>query len=162
MASGIAIDIQANNVVLDLNGHKLGNLGAGPGTRAAGISAGNHTNITIRNGTVRGFYTGITLTSNTPTSGGHIVENIRADLNTFTSIRVTGTGNIIRNNLVVATGGSTIVQSAYGIMGGSFFGGSGNRLLNNDVINTVANGSEYAFAILVEGGNATVRGITAP
>ena len=34
MPSGSAIDIQANNVVLDLNGFKLGGLGAGTGTTA--------------------------------------------------------------------------------------------------------------------------------
>ena len=37
MTSGNAIEIQTNNVVLDLNGFKLGGLAAGSGTGAAGI-----------------------------------------------------------------------------------------------------------------------------
>src|SRR5262249_35868406 len=55
MASGNAIDIQANNVELDLNSHKLGNLAAGPGTTARGIHALDRKNITIKNGSIRGF-----------------------------------------------------------------------------------------------------------
>jgi hypothetical protein len=37
--SGYAIDIQATNVTLDLNGHKLGGSAAGLGTTAVGIHA---------------------------------------------------------------------------------------------------------------------------
>ena len=39
MTSGNAIEINTNNVVIDLNGYKLGGLGAGPGTTARGIHA---------------------------------------------------------------------------------------------------------------------------
>src|SRR5262245_57018630 len=55
-ASGDAITIEANNVVIDLNGHKIGNLAAGLGTTAVGISAARRQNITIKNGTLRGFW----------------------------------------------------------------------------------------------------------
>src|SRR6266571_814513 len=58
ITSGNAIDIQTNNVVLDLNGFKLGGLAAGPGTQASGIHAFDRQNLTIKNGTVRGFLTG--------------------------------------------------------------------------------------------------------
>src|SRR5262245_47728812 len=61
ITSGTAITIDANNVVLDLNGFKLGGLAAGPGTLAFGIRAVNRANITIKNGTVRGFFYGISL-----------------------------------------------------------------------------------------------------
>src|SRR6266542_1190224 len=61
ITSGIAIDIQTNNVVLDLNGFKLGGLAAGPGTTANGIHALNRQNITIKNGTIRGFLEGIVI-----------------------------------------------------------------------------------------------------
>src|SRR2546425_8579548 len=49
MSSGFAIDIQTNNVVLDLNGFKLGGLAAGTGTQALGIFALNRQNLTIKN-----------------------------------------------------------------------------------------------------------------
>src|SRR6266446_3169384 len=55
ITTGNAIDIQTNNVVLDLNGWKLGGLAAGPDTGATGIRANDRQNITIKNGTVRGF-----------------------------------------------------------------------------------------------------------
>lgn len=55
LATGNAIEIQTNNVVIDLNGHKIGNLAAGKGTLAEGIVASGRQNITIRNGTIRGF-----------------------------------------------------------------------------------------------------------
>jgi len=86
LASGAAITIAANNVVLDLNGHGLGNLAAGLGTQAGGIFAFQRKNLTIKNGTVRGFLRGIFLDDlNTfTTSQGQVVEDIRADQNTLT------------------------------------------------------------------------------
>src|SRR5262245_41049205 len=77
MTSGDAIAIIANNVVLDLNGFKLGGLAAGSGTNANGIAANNRKNITIKNGTVRGFFRGINL--NNDGSQGHVVEDVRAE-----------------------------------------------------------------------------------
>src|SRR5262245_29056235 len=53
MSSGNAIEIQANNVTIDLNGFKLGGLAAGLGTSARGIYANQRQNITVRNGIVR-------------------------------------------------------------------------------------------------------------
>src|SRR5262245_14832912 len=50
IASGSAIEIATNNVVLDLNGHKLGGLAAGTGTGALGVFAIGRQNITIKNG----------------------------------------------------------------------------------------------------------------
>src|SRR5262245_22430980 len=39
LTSDHAITINTNNVVIDLNGHKIGNLGTGTGTLATGIYA---------------------------------------------------------------------------------------------------------------------------
>src|SRR5438093_8537146 len=90
-----------NNVVLDLNSFKLGGLSAGPGTQATGIFASNRQNLTIKNGTIRGFLRGILLIDS-GASQGHIVEDIRADQNTVIGIQVEGAGTIVRNNQVVA------------------------------------------------------------
>jgi hypothetical protein len=132
MASRNAIDIQTNNVVLDLNGFKLGDLAAGPGTGAIGIYAVDRQNVTIKNGTIGGFLWGILLNS-TSVSQGHIVADIRADRNTFVGIEVHGDGIIIRNNQVVATGGTTIVPARANTFG-IIVEGNGLRVLNNDVI----------------------------
>ena len=152
MTSGNAIDIQTSNVVLDLNGFKLGGLGAGLGTNAFWIHALDRQNITIKNGTIRGFFEGIVLVD-AGASQGHVVEDIRADQNTFIGIDVGGSGNIVRNNQVVATGGATCCGAnaqAYGI----FVMGNGPRVLNNDVINTVKRGTgTRAWGIYLAGVN---------
>ena len=142
-----AIDIQTDNVVLDLNGLQLDGLAAGPGTEATGINAHVRKNITIKNGPVRGFLDGINMLG-----GGHVVEDIRADQNTRAGIVVSGGsgGTIVRNNQVVATGGSTCCgadANAFGI----FVDGIGPRVLNNDVSNTVKLGTGTATGILFRG-----------
>jgi hypothetical protein len=140
ITAGNAITINTNNVVLDLNGYKIGGLAAGPGTNANGIYAEQRQNIIIKNGTVRGFYAGINLYDASPltTSQGHIIEDIRADMNTHTGIGVSGRGNIIRNNQVVDTGGAPGGGNvnAYGI----HIVGPGNRVINNDVYETKEQG----------------------
>ncbi len=146
--SGNAITINTSNVILDLNGFKLGGLAAGLGTTANGIFAAQRQNITIKNGTVRGFYRGIFLDDAPPytTSQGHVIEDIRADQNTLSAIRIYGNGNIIRNNQVVATGGTTVNganTNAYGITAY----GPGSRVLNNDVTDVAAQGTSWAFGI---------------
>ena len=138
---GNAIEILTNNVVLDLNGHKLGGLAAGPSTQAVGIYAADHQNITIRNGTIRGFFYGIAL-DDLGASQGHVVEDIRAVQNTREGIDVRGSGVIVRNNQVVATGGTTVFGSNASAIGIVAIGG-GARVLNNDVIKTVKQG--FAF-----------------
>jgi hypothetical protein len=153
ITTGIAIDIQTSNVVLDLNGFKLGGLAAAPGTTAYGIHALDRQNITIKNGTIRGFFRGILL-DNSGASQGHVVEDIRADLNTFIGIRVDGAGNIVRNNQVVATGGTTVFganANAFGL----FVQGAGPRVLNNDVIDTVKQGTGTATGIFLGDGGVS-------
>jgi len=139
ITTGSAIEIQANSVVLDLNGFKLAGKTAGPGTSTFGIHALNRQNITIKNGTVRGFMHGIALEVSGGVSLGHIVEDIRADLNTFVGINVQGSGCIVRNNQVADTGGSTVFgqdANAFGI----YVAGVGARVLNNDVSTITSQG----------------------
>jgi hypothetical protein len=150
--TGNAIDIQTNNVILDLNGWKLGGLAAGLGTQANGIYADNRANITIKNGTVRGFYEGIRLNDSSGASLGHVVENIRADQNTHVGIEVAGRGSLIRNNQVVLTGGSTLTLQALGIL----VSGTGTRVLNNDVIDTYSLDALQAEGIYLSASNALV------
>ena len=139
-----------------MNGFKLGNLAAGPGTSATGIYAFQKKNITIRNGTIRGFNRGINLNDTSPytTSSGHLIEDVRLDGNTWEGILVMGVGNTIRNNQVVSTGGTTNAGSTYGIIAY----GPGARVLNNDVIDMAATTStaygiyiSYADGAVVEG-----------
>ena len=160
MTSGYAITINTHNVVLDLSGFKLGGLAAGTGTNATGIYALDRQNITIKNGTVRGFAVGIALAGSS--SQAHVIEDIRADQNTLGGIYVDGSGNIVRNNQVLATGGTTTYGAnapAYGI----FVLGNGPQVINNAVSNTFARGSETSYGIYfssVIGGFAVDNRIT--
>jgi hypothetical protein len=152
--SGIAITVNADDVVLDLNGHVLDGLPAGTATEAVGIASFARRNITVRNGIVRGFWVGIALDcelgipmcSPVNPSQGHVVEDIRADRNTLSGISVWGHGTIVRNNLVVKTGGTTAIPnaSAYGIR----INGFGNRVIDNDVHGVTAQGTGESRGIL--------------
>jgi len=154
MTSGNAITINVNNVVIDLNSRKLGGGSAGAGTYANGVYAYQRKNITIKNGTIRGFYRGIWLDDAlaSTTSQGHIIEDIRADMNTSYGISTAGRGNIIRNNQVVDTGGSTATDWAYGIRSA----GPGNRVLNNDVYETKEQSTGSAYGIEIYYGDGSV------
>ena len=153
LATGTAIEITTNNVTIDLNGYKLGNLAAGLGTGARGIYAMQKKNITIRNGTIRGFFRGIQLDDISPhtTSSGHLIEDVRSDGNTWVGLLVAGIGNTIRNNQVVKTGGTTITTGAYGILAY----GPGARVLNNDIIDVAAI-SGIAYGIYTYLGDGSV------
>lgn len=146
MTSGSAIVIASHNVVLDLNGFVLDGSGAGKGTTATGVVAGDRRNITIKNGTVRGFLTGISLFDTAGGSQAHIVEDIRAAQNRLTGIQVDGRGNLIRNNLVFRTGGATCCGTGVAAVGIEARG-IGPRVLNNDVIDTTSPGDVGSRAI---------------
>src|SRR5688572_6572476 len=112
MTSGTAITVAADDVVIDLNGHVLDGSGAGLGTQANGIlsddglsvTAPSRRNITVRNGTVRGFWAGVVLGGCGPVptcdpasaSQGHVIEDILADRNTKIGLGAWGHGTIVR------------------------------------------------------------------
>jgi hypothetical protein len=138
-ASGNAITINANNVTLDLNGWKVGGQAAGAGTLAIGIySAG--TNVTVKNGIVRGFWFGIYLVGR-----GATVEGITADQNTEEGIAVAGAGILVQGNQVMDTGGTTTATNgpAYAI----YVAGPGSLIQNNLVSGLIStnSGSEYGI-----------------
>ena len=132
LTSGNAIEIQANNVAIDLNGYKLGGLAAGPSTTANGIYADQQKNITIRNGVLRGFERGIFLDDVSPysTSSGHLIEDIVADKNRRIGLDVRGTGITVRNNRIVDTGGASSPICIHAR-------GPGGRIINNDCVNMI-------------------------
>jgi hypothetical protein len=158
ITSGNAITVNSDFVNIDVKGFKIGGGGAGPGTRANGVYALNHKNITIKNGNIRGFFRAVFLEDNSGSfnvSQGHLVQGVRADENTYTGIEVQGRGNVVRSNQVVTTTGTTFFGAnadAYGI----HTLGSGVRILNNDVTDTVPQGSGAGLAIAVDHAEGTV------
>ena len=158
LTSGAAITINVDFVVLDLNGFKVGGGGAGFGTQTSGVFAQNHKNITVKNGNIRGFLRGVYLkdTSGTFTSSqGHLVEDVRADQNTLAGIVVEGRGNVVRNNQVVDTTGTT-VNGANSDTFGLVVSGPGSRVINNDSTETVAVGSGAAYGIQLSAADGAV------
>lgn len=153
ITTGNAVTINTDYVVLDLNGFKIGGSSAGFGTLTTGVYATGHNNITIKNGNIRGFYRAIYLQG---TSGAaHLVEDIRADGNTYEAIRVEGTGTMLRNNLVVNTGGNT-ANGANSDVRGIRTVGTGVRVLNNDVTDTIGVGTGAGISILLDSATGAV------
>jgi hypothetical protein len=146
MTLGNAIEILADNVVIDLNGHMLDGLAAGTDTQTKGIYSNQRQNITIRNGRIRGFNVGVSLDdTSSSTSLGHVIEYIRADQNTMAGLIAKGTGPLIRNNQVVASGASTLYTDSFGV--GIEADGPASRVVNNDIINVSARGTGGAYGI---------------
>ncbi len=150
ITSGKAITINVNNVTIDMNGYKLGGLAGGSDTNATGIYAYQYRNITIRNGTIRGFRFGIDIYDAFPptNSQGHLISNILAEKNTTVGIQVRGSGVMIRGNRIVDTGGSTLGGLVYGIN----VSGPGNSVLDNQIVTTKTASAGNSFGI--HAGNA--------
>jgi hypothetical protein len=150
IASGNAITITANNVTLDLNGWKVGGQAAGTATLATGIYT-TAANVTIVNGIVRGFGTGIYRGGR-----GAVLRDMLIDQNINLGIYINGEGALIEHNRVVDTGGSagTNVNVA-GIFADS--GSIGARISNNMISGLTSSGSGSEWGIIANGPNATLR-----
>ncbi|MCS7160134.1 MAG: right-handed parallel beta-helix repeat-containing protein, partial [Gemmatales bacterium] len=158
--SGAAITVAANNVTIDLNNYSI--IGSGtPATTAYGIYAQNQERVTIRNGTITGFYYGIYLSDNADVAtagrgfarGGHLVEKMRLIGNTFRGLRVEGRANIIRHNIVLDTGGTASVPNPIAVGIESL--GPGALIEENYVY--AVRGHGYGIAVSGSGGGTVVR-----
>ena len=156
LASGAAIRILADDVVLDLDGHGIVNT-QGSSNTAVGVMAYERSNIVVRNGSIRGFQTGVALGVSTPAGwsfGGYTVENLQLYGSTLFGIDVRGFGLTVRGNRVARTGGS----SARGRIGeGHAIYAQGNlvSIVDNDVLGVTGNSSD-TWGITVAGTNTAV------
>ena len=96
-SAGAGITIDADDVVLDLNGHAI----SGP-ANATGVASVDRSRITVKNGIVRGFNVGVALKS-AGKSEGNVVEQLHVDTR-FLGIEADGTGFVVRDNVLVGTG----------------------------------------------------------
>ena len=115
LGSGAAITVTVNNVTIDCNDFKIGNLPAGTATQAVGVSAASRLNVRVRGCGIRGFRRGVSLDD-----GLYQLEDNRFDNNYEVGAAVSGDGSLVRGNEVVDTGGSTAVGAvdAYGLLVG--------------------------------------------
>lgn len=139
--NAIVIGTDAPGTVLDLNGFTLSGGSATSISNAIGIHIGAD-NVTVRNGTVKNFGTGVYASSY---PSGIIVENLAVDSNFSTGIGLYAEKCIIRNNLVTNTGGSTAISnaSAYGI----YADGDDFSIYGNTVMGVAGVGSGYGVGI---------------
>jgi Ca2+-binding RTX toxin-like protein len=131
--AGAAITIGADNVVIDLNGHRISGSGLA-GSFASGIEATNRSNITIRNGTIDGFFYGVELTdttANTVRYGDHLVSNLFVSNCTFRGIVVMGPDNVVQGCRINDIQGTTVYANAFAAGIESF--GPRARLVNNTI-----------------------------
>ena len=152
--SGNAIEIAANFVTLDLNGWRMGGGAAGTATTAVGIHALDRRGITIRNGSIKGFLTGISIDGNASTSTSHLIDGIRADANMETGIFLSASNSIVRNSQITNTGGST-AATGNNKAGIYVNGGDSIAIMDND-IDFVAGGSTNAGGIWCNAQNSVV------
>lgn len=156
-----AILISCDDVVLDLADWTLTcDAALGTTKEVAGVRANSRKNITVRNGTVRGFARGIYL-EGVEDTGSNLIENIHADHCTFLGIQVKGRGSIVRKNRVTSVGGHTVfLANRFGI----HLTGTGIKALDNEIFdveqvgNNMASYGIYAIAagaITVSGNRVT-------
>jgi hypothetical protein len=151
IASGAAITIASDDVTLDLGGFTLAGT-AGSSGAAIGIHAVARQNVTIRDGTVRGFEEGISLFG----GSNNLVERIRAVGNQLRGIgNVGGERNIVRQSQALQTPGrlgAGTPPSALAV------GGTGSRALDNDVFGFPGLGPATGVGIAVGGTGVVVQG----
>jgi len=146
MMAGNAITINANSVVLDLNGRKLAGSG-GPGSLTNGVYAEARKFVVVKNGTIRGFYQGVVLDD--PFGTTNLVEDLLVERVWKTGLSVAGNGSVIRRNLIVFT--ESPAAGAVGIVAR----GIGLTIRDNDIV-FVAN-SPSAIGIDVISTNSVVE-----
>jgi Ca2+-binding RTX toxin-like protein len=147
--TGSAITIAADNVVIDLNGHTI------TGSRAAdsfasAISAADRSGITVRNGSIEGFFYGVRLddsSTGTVRYGNHLVSNLDVSDCTFRGITVQGVGNVVRDCVVSDIQGTTNYDNAFAC--GIETLGPRAQLLNNLVTDVYARDMGEALGISV-------------
>ena len=80
------LTVGADGITIDLNGKTIGGLGVGTG---AGINAVGRSNVTVKNGTIRGFDVGVAHSYNRDSTGGWLITDLRIS-DTVTGIRIGG------------------------------------------------------------------------
>jgi hypothetical protein len=154
------IDILTNNVTIDLNGFTINGpvtcTGAGsgiscvsPAVSTLGVGASGVNDVTIRNGSVVGFQTGISSQRTTSADGSNIlVEEIHASGNS--QVGIWATGAVVRRNTAslnafvgIIALNSTVTENVansnrvfglnieYGVYGGNTFDGNGVMPVSN-------------------------------
>lgn len=140
--TGAAITINADDVVLDLNEFTLSGKPAGPASKAVGILAVGHSELTIRNGDVTGFYNGVEIQGDN--ARGCLVEKLFVYDVTYQAVRVEGSGHIVRGNRFLnITGNPDAASGGNGSSTAIGAYGAANTVLNNDIVDVYGVSGKY-------------------
>ncbi|MGH0038271.1 MAG: right-handed parallel beta-helix repeat-containing protein [Myxococcota bacterium] len=122
LATGNAIEVTGNDIVIDFGEHTVWNKTAD--NTAVGVYADQRSNVSVRNGTLVGFDRGVFMRDFLPheTAVGGLVEDLRVIDTTSSGILVYGPGSTVRSSQVIRTGAQGIEVT-----------GSGSRVLDCDV-----------------------------
>lgn len=119
MMSGVAVSITVSDVYFDQGTYEITNT-AGASTLASAIVVDPALiGVTIRNGTIKGWYFPIYIQDIYPefsTGGGHVIEDMTFEDNYWKGIHITGKGNIVRRNKIDRVGGTTSQSNVFGIL----------------------------------------------
>jgi parallel beta-helix repeat protein len=144
--SGSLIRIAVGGVTLDLNGHTLNGLPAGLNSQAVGIRVNNTAYAIVRNGTIRGFSTGLLVDG--ASSANHILENLIIDRSLSLGVQLGGSNITFRNNIVSNSGGLLEDQNGVGIRADN---APNLTLYDNQIVSTHGNGISTGYALMVNG-----------
>ena len=148
--------INADNVTLDLGGHTITGPGMGPQTwpqpqlDTVGVRSGGHTNVTIRNGRISQFSTGIYFVDMEKSR----IEDVTSERNRFGFYIHASKQNAIRRSTVVGNiyglhlqdandnlvEGNNLIRQTYNSPGGYgiyLYRSTGNRIVENTIENNV-------------------------
>ena len=150
-----AISVEAENVTIDLNGFVLSGDGT-VGSEGIFISLGRR-NVTVKNGTITGFYDGITDLN--PGDAGHTILNVRAVDNINYGISLPSSGNQIHGCIVI--GNEYGINVGYGsIVNGNTCRGNngtglsvdpGSRVIGNTVSYNIGPGIVLDWGSMAKG-----------
>jgi parallel beta-helix repeat protein len=157
--SHIAIDIEADDVVLDCNDHTVRDTAAA--SNGSGVYAyADRRRVVIRHCNFDGFYYGINFVSLTSGARDNIVQDNSVVRARAAGIYVWGSGNLIENNRVTELRGDLAGTNPTGIfVAGPSNIGSGNVIRGNLIANfkpTPPSGTPYSIGINLSGLQDTV------
>jgi hypothetical protein len=127
LASGAAITVSGGySVTVDLRGFAIINQ-YGSASEAIGVLAGNKSNVTVRNGKIMNFRSGVTLDGTN--SYGNVVEDVQVDAPIVVGIVISGKGHQVRRCAVTKYG---LPGDDYG--SGMLVSGTGHVIEDNQIL----------------------------
>lgn len=142
-----AISIEASDVTLDLNGFSLVNQSMEVPKVTSGVKAYNVTNVTVRNGGIRGYGYGVFYDAPDATVvRGQLVEDLFIDRATYCGVCMLNQQGVIRRNIILRMQGAAS-GNAVGISGGM----SSLDVLDNDIGDLTGSDSGMVSGIALSG-----------